>query len=410
MMIIRLLRRCHLSFLLALSVGQLLSLNACFLAPQAAAPLAYFPLLLVPALLICAGVPGRMRRIALFACIAAFFSAGQLLLPPGMLTLAMPACCAALFVFSQAYTNKSPAQASPMFYFFCVSAQAVALFLLYQVDEAVRGMVLLRGAFFVWLLLFVLAFNRISLNNASLARYRLSAGMAKTGTVLTLCVFALAAVLCAMPMVVSGVICLFGALRDAGIWLLLSVINLFPSDSTSGSGGPGAPMIPEIGAPIDSEPSLFAIALEKIAAVFAFVVLIVGCAVLLRFAALALVRLARQVILYLQRHNAAVSEDYEDEISDTREDGSERMFLRILRSAGQKHAYPATPAGRIRRRYAQLRAFSPAWPDSSTARENLPADTAALYERARYSQHAPTEQDAQRFEQETQKIRKQIRK
>ena len=406
-MIIRLLRRCHLSFLFLLSACQLLALAACFLAPQNAGPLARFPLLLTAALLICAGVPIRMRRVALGVCTAALLGAGQLLLPPGAMALVMPASCAALLLFSISYAGKNPAQAAPMFYFFCAAAQAVSLFFQHYAGEALHAMAYMRGAFFLWLLLFALAFNRISLNNATLSRYHLSTGMARTGTVLTLCVFALTAVLCAMPVVVSGVIRLFGAMRDVGVWLLLLVLNLFPSGETGGVSGPGAAMLPELGMPIDSEPSFFAVALEKVATVFAFVVLIIGSALLLRLAALALVRLARRVIAYLQRHASIVTEDYEDEISDTREGNSEHTFLSLRRSARKKRTYPDTPAGRIRRRYAQLLSRNPAWADSSTARENLPAYAAALYERARYSKHMPTEQDALLFEQETQKIRKQ---
>ena len=405
-MIIRLLRRCHLSFLLLLSTAQLIALGACRMAPQAAVPLARFPLLLVPALLVCAAVSGRLRGAALFACVAALFGAGQLWLPSGAAALAMPLCCAVLLFFALAYAGRNPSQAAPTFYFCCFFLQCVALFLLEQADETVRAMPMMHSAFFLWLLLFALAFNRISLNSASLARYRLSAGMARTGTVLTLLVFVLALLLCAIPAVVSGVIRLFGAMRDAGVWLLLLVINLFPTDSTAGASAPSTGMFPEIIAPVQNKASLFTLILEKIAAVLSLIVLTVGFVILLRLIALALVRLARRVLSYLQHYAAVVTEDYEDEISDTREDGGERTFLSLRRSAKTRYAYPDTPAGRIRRRYARLRARHPAWADSSTARENLSAEAAALYERARYSKHAPTEQDALLFEQQTQKIRK----
>ena len=410
MNIIRLIRRCHLSFLLLLSAGHPLTLIACRLAPQGAQALAYFSLLLAPALLICASVPGRYRRLALCACSIALLGAGHVLLSPGIMALAMPTCCAALLAFAIAYAGRSPAQAPPMLYLFCVLAQALALFLLYQADEAVRAMAHMRGAFFLWLLLFALAFNRISLNNATLARYRLSTGMARTGTVLTLLVFLLALALCAIPTVVSGVIHLFGAMRDVGVWLLIKLLSLFPADSMGGGPAPGSPMPPALGAPTASAPSLFTLVLEKIATALSLVIIIAGSALLIRLLALALWQLMRRVIQYLQRYNAAVTEDYEDEISDTRSDSGERMFLPLRRRTRAGHAYPDTPAGRIRRRYAQLLARNPAWTDSSTARENLTPDAAALYERARYSEHTPTEQDALHFEQETQKTNKAMRK
>ena len=409
-MIIRLLRRCHLPLLALLSASPLLALTACNLAPQAAKELSCFPLVLLPALFLCAGASGRIRGMAFCVCVASFFGAGRLLLPPDAMSLAMPALCAALLAFSLAYASKKPAQVSPMFYLVCILAQAAALFFLYHADDAVRAILHMRSAFFLWLLLFALAFNRISLNNATQARYRLSMGMARTGTALTFCVFLLALVLCAMPIVVSGVIFLFGTMRDAGVWFLLFFINLIPSASTVGSSSPDAPMFPGMIAEVQREPSIVTLVLEKMAAVLALIVLIAGCAVLLRLAMLSLVQLARRVLMHLQRYAAAVTEDYEDEISDTRGESGEHTFLPLRRSAKAKRTYPDTPVGRIRRRYAQLRSRNPAWTDSSTARENLSCTAAELYERARYSQHAPTQQDALQFEKEIQQTRKESQK
>ena len=289
-----------------------------------------------------------------------------------------------------------------MFYFSCVLAQAVSLFFLYQADEALKGMALMQGAFYLWLLLFLLAFNRISLNNATLSRFRLNEGMARAGTLLTVCVFGFALLLCAIPAVAAGIAWLGRALRDGSIRLLLFLINLFPMESTAGAAGGAMTMLPELGVPTEAEPALFAVILERIAAVLSAVILIAGCAVLLHYLARALLYCMRRMLAHLKRYAAAVTEDYEDEITDTRGESGERSFHPLRRRAKQKPAYPDTPAGRIRRRYAQLLARHSAWAASSTARENLSAEAAALYERARYSRHAPTAEDARRFEQETQ--------
>ena len=85
----------------------------------------------------------------------------------------------------------------------------------------------------------------------------------------------------------------------------------------------------------------------------------------------------------------------------TREENGERAFLPLRRRKKQKPSYPDAPAGRIRLRYALLLARHGEWKTSSTARENLPSGAASLYELARYSDHAPSREDAQRFEQET---------
>lgn len=399
---IRLLRRCHLPLLALLGFAQLLVLIAGRLAPQAAASLVFLALLCLPLLMLLTAMPGRKRLIALAACFLILLGAGYLLLPPGAARYAMPAGCAALLFAVLSLAGKKPAEASPIFYFSCVFAQAVSLLFLYHAEEPLRSMAPMQGAFYLWLLLFLLAFNRISLNNATLSRFQLSEGMARTGTVLTVCVFLLALVLCAMPAVVSGVIWLARTLRDGTVWLLLFLINLFPDESAGGLAGGGMPMIPGLGVPMDAEPSPFAVLLERLAAVLSAIILIVGSAVLLRYLVRALLYCMRRVLAHLKRHAAAVTEDYEDEITDTREEPGNRSFHPLRRKAKQRVSYPDTPAGRIRRHYAQLLARHGAWPESSTARENLSAEAAALYERARYSEHAPTAEDAKRFERETQ--------
>jgi len=399
MYMIRLLRRCHLPLLALLSFSQpLVLVLSRFDSVQS---LSLFSMLCAPVLLLLAAVPGRMRPAAFGACLIALWGAAHWLLPAGALRIILPAVCAAMLLYALSFADKDPAQASPIFYFACVLAQLTALFLSRHADEAMQGITLIRSAFYLWLPLFLLAFNRISLNNATLARYRLSAGMARSGAVFTVCVYLIALLLCAMPIVVSGVVFVFGMLRAGSVRLLLFLINLFPTESTGGSMGGGMPMLFEGAAPVAEEPSLFAVVLEKIAAVFSVIILIAGCAILLRLLALALVRLMRSVLAHLRRYAAAVTEDYIDEITDTREESGERAFLPLRRRIKQKPAYPDTPAGRIRRRYALLLARHPAWSESSTARENLPDKAASLYERARYSGHAPTAKEAQQFEQET---------
>ena len=400
-MMIRHLRRCHLPLLALVSFFQLLALALCQLMPESAPVLAPFFVLCLAALLLCAAVPGRMRAALLCAYLLVLFGAAHLLLPAGAATAIMSAGCAAILFFAISLAGKEPAQASPMFFFACVLAQVLALLLEHHANETAHSLAPIQCAFYLWLPLFLLAFNRISLNNATLARYRLSAGMARAGTALTLCVYLLALLLCALPAVVSAILWIFGALREGSIRLLVFLINLFPSETGGGAMGGGMPMLPEGAAPVVSEPSAVAVLLEKIAAAVSVIVLIAGCAALLRLLALALVRLARSMLAHLKRYAAAVTEDYEDEITDTRTEDGERTFILLRRKVKPKAVYPDTPAGHIRRRYAQLLAQHSEWAGSSTARENLPPSAASLYEQARYSTHTPSQEDAQRFERET---------
>ena len=403
MKIIRLLRRCHLPLLLLLAAFAPLVLILCRFAPEAAARLALFPVICALMLLGCAAVPGRVRIMMLGTCFVLLMGAGFLLLPHRVSMYAMPVCSAVVLFCALSYADRSASDVPPPFYVAGVIMQLTAQFLLRSADSAVRGALTLplQGAFLVWLLLLLLAFNRISLNNATLSRFRLSAGMARTGTALTVCVFSLSLLLSAMPAVVSGIKWLFRTLRTACAQILLFLINLFPAESVGGSMGSGAPMLPDSILMTASEPSLLAVVLEKIASLLSMAVLFVGSVILLRMLALALLRLMRRLLLRLQRYAAAVTEDYEDEITDTRGEDGEHSFHPLRRRAKRAMMYPDTPAGRIRRRYAQLLARHPAWPVSSTARENLSPDAASLYERARYSDHALTEDEAQRFDQNT---------
>ena len=109
----------------------------------------------------------------------------------------------------------------------------------------------------------------------------------------------------------------------------------------------------------------------------------------------------------MRRYAAAATEDYDDEITDTREDGERgrNMPLQALRrrlALGDDRSLP--PAERLRRRDARLRRKHADWQDSRTARETLPDDAARLYERARYSEHPVTGEDADQFARDTRSV------
>jgi len=102
--------------------------------------------------------------------------------------------------------------------------------------------------------------------------------------------------------------------------------------------------------------------------------------------------------VHFAQYFAVASQDYVDEITDTREDGGEvsgSLLARIRRMAVSERGM--SPAGRIRHRYRVLLRRHPDWHASRTARENLPEETAALYEAARYSGREVSEEEAERF-------------
>jgi len=255
-----------------------------------------------------------------------------------------------------------------------------------------------------YIVLFLLSMNRISLDNATLARHRLPAGMRSLNTALTLLFVALSLMLALMPAIIRGITTLWHFLADTLARILGFLLSFLPETPDTGYGAPGdmQGMIPSLGEA--AEPSALAILMEKIAYAVSMVILIGGGAFLLYLLARLLMRLARRLAARLREYTAAASAEYEDEITDTREDGAQRE-TRFLRRASRRTAqHDGTPAGRIRFTYARLMRRHPKWTQSSTARENLPEDAAALYERARYSEHPVTSEDADRFAQDVRRL------
>ena len=106
------------------------------------------------------------------------------------------------------------------------------------------------------------------------------------------------------------------------------------------------------------------------------------------------------------QYSAAASEDYEDEITSTRDesDTEREGLLARLRRAAAIEEKGRTPTEQIRLRYQYLRRKHRDWSAAATARETLPEDAAALYERARYAGHALTEAEANSFKDATRRV------
>ena len=118
-----------------------------------------------------------------------------------------------------------------------------------------------------------------------------------------------------------------------------------------------------------------------------------------------LIVLARELYRKLSRYFHAVSEDYVDEITDTREDNDRSTYRgRQQKKLSGKDMRKLPPDQRIRYRYWLLMRKHTRWAPGSTARENLNTAAASIYERVRYSKYAASEADDQRFAEETKTI------
>ena len=409
MNISRLLRRCLLPGLLLLSAFSLLMFFLGHSAPALVGRLMLFPAACAALFLLLIAVPGRVRMPLLFSGSVLGIAAALRLFPGQPSMLAMPAGCAAALFFALSHADKSPAETSPFFYVITLAGQLAALFLHYtgtpRGSEPNALHVILHVFFVLYLLLLLLACSRISLNNATLSRYRLPHVISRVCTVMTVCFFALALLLASLPAVIAGVYAALNMLRQGMEQILLFIINLLADESTGGMQGGPMPMLPISAGFIDQEPSALALFLEKAAEILTLVVVIIGSLLLLRLLLRLAWKLGRLLLERLQHVGTAISEDYEDEITDTRQEENDRSFGLLRRRLSRRTVvYPDTPAGQIRRSYARLMRSHSQWSAGSTARENLPDSAASLYERARYSDHPLTSEDAGYFEQETRRL------
>jgi hypothetical protein len=237
-----------------------------------------------------------------------------------------------------------------------------------------------------------------------MARCALPASMRKANTLLTLCFLALAFCIAAIPLAVRLLLAcrdmLFAVLRTA--YLLID--RLLPDAPTVG--GAGGPMMMPFGMPAEeyAQPSALALLLERLMTALTYLVLILGTLLLIRLIARLALRAIRIAAARLARYSAAISGDYTDEITDTRdEEGRSETYAVRIKKRFVPSAMPDEPGARIRWRYARLLARR-SWAESSTARENLPPDAAAIYERARYSNLPAEKADAEQFDLRTRKL------
>lgn len=253
--------------------------------------------------------------------------------------------------------------------------------------------------------LLLLALNRASLESASMSRRTVPLLMRRQNTVLTFALMALALLIAAIPAIGSAL----GTVWDwliQGLAMLGTLLSALLQQRQSGGGSAPAMEPDSLSIGEAAEPSALALFMEKAIGIIALIALIV----LIFFAGRALIRklihLAKYLWGQLTHYSAAASEDYEDEITDTRDeaDVERQSLLTRLRRMAPADEKSMTPTERVRYRYKRLKHRHSDWSAAATARETLPEQAAALYERARYGGESLTEEDAGNFRDATKKI------
>lgn len=257
-------------------------------------------------------------------------------------------------------------------------------------------------SFFVFAVLAMLSMNRASLADAAGKRQAISNRMRQKNVLLTLGLFLAALLICLVPAAAK-------AIQTLASWIFTALQTLFfLLMGRPGGYAPGD----AVSQPMDTSTTEQISQGSELAWLINLITLAIGAILTLLLALYLLRSLYRKLKALLPRLLAAMgrfaadtAEDYEDEITDTREqDASVRARRRRKNRLTRTDPRTLTPGQRIRARYQHLSKKHPAWTSSSTARENLPAELAPLYERARYSQHPITEEEASRFTSGTKRI------
>lgn len=288
-------------------------------------------------------------------------------------------------------------EVSPYGYFLGFGIHAGVRFVLWFIIS--QGAVILDIAqtamdisFWCFALTVMLAMNRDSLYFAAKGWQRTSQSMRRKNLLLVSGMFVLALGVSLLPAAA-------GAVR-AFLALLYRLLTPYGKSGEDGVTATGSAQPENVRQPVtDATPlSPFFQFLDQILTFLTKVFIVLAIVLAVFYLVKLLVWLARKLMKWLSRFTASVSEDYVDEITDLRETGDRDTLSRRARRAridGSDVALP--PEMRIRRRYLRLLVKHPEWSAGSTARENLSADAATLYERARYSDHPVTEADAAKF-------------
>ena len=258
-------------------------------------------------------------------------------------------------------------------------------------------------SFLAYAVLVLLALNRASLDSASQSRRKVPLLMKRQNILFTMVLLVIGVLLAAIPAIGAALDTVWDFILR-GIALVMEFLALFMPASSGGGGGAGGGM-GDMGFGEAAPPSDLALLLEKILTVLTVLIVVIALALLLRVLWKKLKAGLKLLWARMMQYGSAASEDYEDEITSTRdEEGTEREgLLSRLRRMNVGDEKGGTPNERVRMRYKKLKRRNE-WSAASTARETLPDEAAALYERARYGGEILTEEEAGRFREGTRRV------
>ena len=267
---------------------------------------------------------------------------------------------------------------------------------------------LLMGVFLLYAFFFLLCLNRGGIRDGMHGAEKAPAPLRHRNTALVLGVFLIAAAASAWGTLARWLDAAWYYIRLGIAYAVSWLMRLIPG-AEPGSMGPGMGMEDFGGFGEASEPSAFARFMEKVFLALAYALL----AALLFFALRTLLRKLRQLWKHLMErlrlYAAAANEDYVDEAESTLNWDEKTQSIQdwvkeaIRKNRKQPRWEELDGRGRVRRLYQQYIRRRPE-AQGRTAREAIQQDArmapavssafTALYERARYSDHSISAQDA----------------
>lgn len=356
---------------------------------------------------LCIVLPGKMRIPAGVVLAAGLMAAGALLLPVheiGALWI-LPAAFSALLLGGLQMAGWSRSQEMhPMASAICLVAHLVAQFLVNtdKLDGAKPTyepiVPALTVCFLVFAAMSLLALNRISLNNAVNGQQAVPTSMRRRNRLMNVGLMAITLLVAALPAVIRAIEGAWQWLTTALMMLVRWIMNLFPETDSGGvetSSGAMEGLTAEI-----REQGLFSKIMEIVMLTLAVIAVAVGAFFALRVLWRKLKVLTKYLWERLNAYMQASSEDYVDEVADTRDGAqAERALSRLKRRMQRRRVdeNALSPRERIRYRYLMHWMKHPEWTPERTVRENLCESEAQIYERARYSSHEVTAREAENF-------------
>lgn len=256
-------------------------------------------------------------------------------------------------------------------------------------------------SFFLFMFSGILLLNRTNLTLITQGRLSVGTVMKRKNLLLTLAFLGIALAVACLPGVVAAVSKLFQWLFVIILLLLelLGKIGTAPPEGTMPSVEPGDSIFGGAGSE-NPQPEW----LEILVAVLSLLVLVAAVIFAIYFLSRKLMTLVRYLNKKLRSYLNTVTEDYIDEVTDTRDD-PDRVQRRAQkgRSLSPLELSKLSPNQRIRYRYRQLMRKNPQWTKGSTPRENLNDTAASVYEAVRYGEQTANDADARKFTEETKK-------